>query len=313
MKRVKMKTDACWPSFIIAGAAKSGTTSLSMLLKEHPDVYLPEREMNYFAFARDIPTLRLLNNKRIVKELEDYHSYYKFEGNTDLICGEKSVSYMYFPWTERVIRNIKEIHPNWEQLKIVIILRQPVERMYSQYLFNRNFQEKLPFEKAINVWEKRKQENWVPAYDYAGASFYSDSLTLFKENFEHLCVFLLDDLKERPEWVFGQLLDFLGARTDRLPEHPNRPYNTGGIPKKDLFGRMYGLLKGSLPAAFLKKMIPLNSQRKLQALLKSKLFYKPALDAKIKWELNKMFETDIKRLQNILDRDLSHWLKPVNT
>lgn len=205
------------PSFIIGGAAKSGTTSLSRLLNEHPHIFLPDRELNFFAFAGGKDAYEKRHSVP-VGSFEEYTDFYRLPEKENIaVSGEKSTGYLYAPWTEHVISNIYELHPNAQELKIIFILRQPAERMFSQYVYNCNFDEDLPFEEAIQAWEDRKKQGWIPAYDYFGGSLYSRAIMDYMNKFPHLRIYFFDDLVQSPDRLIADLYNYLGVDLDFIP------------------------------------------------------------------------------------------------
>jgi hypothetical protein len=99
------------PDFLILGAAKSGTTTLIYELKNHPDVFTPGSELNYFT-------------QQFTKGAEWYNSIFKFP---EKVQGEKSTSYFYEkPCHERIFKHNPE-------MKLIVLLREPVKRAFSNW------------------------------------------------------------------------------------------------------------------------------------------------------------------------------------
>jgi hypothetical protein len=126
------------PTFLICGAQRSGTTYLWTLLRSHPDIYLPAPwwpEPKFFAvphlFAQGLPA---------------YAEHFKEAGDA-LAIGEKSVTYLDAPEApERIARSLPDV-------KLIFLLRDPVERAYSHYHYSvAHCLESLPFVEAL-VWE----------------------------------------------------------------------------------------------------------------------------------------------------------------
>ena len=293
------------PQFIIAGAPKCGTTTVSRHLARHPDIFIPESETNFYVFYKRKEDFRA---KQIhnVKSLEDYRLLYTFNNTFQhTMIGEKSVSYIYREWSDFVIRNIKEVHPDPDELKLIFILRQPVDRMFSQYVFNLNFDEKLPFEKAIYQYETRKAQNWIPAYDYFGASYYAESILSYKQHFNRVGIFFFDDLVEDFPGFIKELTDFLEVDFELLPKGINQIYNIGGIPN-NLLLKMF---KSIGTTKFLKGLKDTTRGQYIRNAVKKRFYTKPELSTELKMELTKAFEEDILLLQKIANRDLTHWIK----
>jgi len=106
------------PDFIICGAQKSGTTSLWYYLSQHPQIFIPEiKEVDYFS-------------DNFSKGLNWYTSFFS-QAKQGQIVGEVSPGYMMH--SEIVAGRMHQLLPN---IKLIFILRNPVDRAYSVFLFN---------------------------------------------------------------------------------------------------------------------------------------------------------------------------------
>ena len=117
------------PNFIIVGAPKAGTTSLYHYLSEHPQVFMSDpKEVNFFS-KEEIEAQGLYYQDFKAKDLNSYEKLFN-EGIGKKAVGEGSVSYLFYPDTPAKIKaSIPEV-------KIIILLRNPVERGYSHYLMD---------------------------------------------------------------------------------------------------------------------------------------------------------------------------------
>ena len=123
-----------WPDYLLIGAAKSGTTAVARYLQQHPEVFLTEpKEPRYFAFAGsslEIPGLPKSRRREYYTDEASYLALYSGAGGKKA-AGEASVSYISEAGTaERIYARVPEV-------KILAILRDPVERAYSNFLFLR--------------------------------------------------------------------------------------------------------------------------------------------------------------------------------
>ncbi|RNI13582.1 hypothetical protein EFE41_03125 [Methanohalophilus portucalensis FDF-1] len=125
------------PDFIICGAQKAGTTSLLRYLRSHPEIFMPNKEVHFF-------------DRNYLKGLEWYKSQFADNSVSIKVYGEKCPEYMY-------LENVPErIYQNFPNIKLIFILRNPLERAYSGYWHEvKNGRENLPFEKAIKKEEER--------------------------------------------------------------------------------------------------------------------------------------------------------------
>lgn len=136
------------PDFLIIGAMKCGTSSLFEYLKLHPWVWADKKEICYFAlnFAQGI------NWYRSHFPTDAYKKFANKILNKDLITGEACPYYLLNPHTPR------RVYETIPQAKIIVILRNPVDRAHSHYYhnYNRRF-ETLSFEEAIEAEQERLQ------------------------------------------------------------------------------------------------------------------------------------------------------------
>ena len=217
----------CLPDFIIAGAQKSGTTSLWAYLCEHPDVAPPlNKEMSFF----DI---------NFHRGLEWYRTHFPLQSTTRengsghrLLTGESSAYYMFHPLSSgRIAASLTGV-------KIILLLRNPVSRAFSHYQLKlRRRQETLSFEDAIAAEPERlagEHEKIVadPSYysvahdrfSYLARGVYVDQIRRWQEHFPPGQLMILESgefFKNTAE-VFGRVLDFLGLRRWEPHRYGNR-------------------------------------------------------------------------------------------
>lgn len=109
-------------SFVVIGAQKSGTTSLSFQLAQHPEIGLcRHKEPDFFSKASDRD-----------EDLDDYHQL--FSGVQGRVFGEASTTYSWFPEYPDTARRIAAYNPD---MKLIYVMRQPVERIRSHYVYER--------------------------------------------------------------------------------------------------------------------------------------------------------------------------------
>ncbi|MGL6340594.1 MAG: sulfotransferase family protein, partial [Waterburya sp.] len=120
------------PNFLIIGAAKAGTTALHEYLQQHPQIYLtPTKETNFFAFAEQDINFQGIGDE-VLKDfsITDWKTYQaQFAGVTrEKAIGEACPSYLYYP---QAAIKIKQYIPD---ARLIVILRNPVERAYANFL-----------------------------------------------------------------------------------------------------------------------------------------------------------------------------------
>lgn len=297
------------PDILILGAAKSGTTSMAFFLKQHPDVFMPRKEPGFFAYynrpAEEIPAG--IRDRQIV-DLKEYTGMYEGVEQGQKIC-DSSVAQ--FTNHKHTLRNIRDLYGDLRhELKTFVILRNPVDRSFSHYLmFVKNGLENMEFEDALDpqVVEMRRKEQL--GFDYIGGSLYADRIEEILRELPQTKVYVTEDLKR--EDFLSDFLNACGLRSD-VDINTTAKLNPSGLPKKK--GLIALLNHQNGVKTMMKKVLPDKSLFKLVA-LKSKLMEKGIQRVKIDPSLREKlmaehFEKDLKRLETIVGRDLSHWYSP---
>src|SRR6266851_5277975 len=198
------------PDFLIIGAQKSGTTSLYYYLVEHPYI-----------------------GQSSTKEVHYFESRYK----ETFITGEASPSYLSHPHAPG---RAAKLLP---QAKLIVLLRNPVGRAYSQYRHNIGLGfEKLSFEDAIASQEERTKtekekllaneyhsSHIYNRYAYLERGIYADQLEAWFKYFprEQMLILRSEDFFADPAPVCAQTLDFLHVPPMRIAalEKEYKQYN----------------------------------------------------------------------------------------
>lgn len=292
------------PDFLIVGAAKSGTTSLYNYLRQHPQVFLPEnKEPWFFSFPEltrkdDEIFSRDLN---IVTDFNDYLDLFKDALNSQVL-GEASTCYLYL--YRETIENIKMYHPAWEKLKIVVIIRNPIERAYSHYLTDvAGGALSLSFEELLEKW-KRKQ--LTKCYNYIDYGFYYEQIKAYKNNFENVKIYLYEELEKDSLSLVKDILSFLGVG-DSFKLDASVKYNVSIDSKNKLIGSL--IYKQSFLKQFIKILMPEKSRIKLRNNILNWFTNKPQMKLSSRNFLQNIYREDILNLQDLVNEDCREWLK----
>jgi len=189
--------------FIICGTQKSGTTALYSYLNQHHQVCMAEKkELHYF----DDDSL-FLDGK---PDYSEYHSWFS-PNDAHKLLGEATPSYMYWKSSPK---RIWQYNPS---MKILIILRNPIERAYSHWNMQRFKKlERLPFYQAIMTEHERKKK-YHPFQDmnfsYVDRGFYLEQLRRIWTYFSKDQVLILKNeyLKHCHDEALNDVCDFLGV------------------------------------------------------------------------------------------------------
>ncbi len=290
------------PNFLVIGAPRSGTTSLHRYLGEHPDVYVtPLKETKFLAFRHDPPAYvgpgdEATINRWSVTSLAGYEA--QFEGvDGEPAVGEASPLYLFHPDAPG---NIHELVPD---INLVCILRDPVERAWSDFKnMVRLAREPEPaFQEALDAEDARREAGWGPYYWYREKGFYHRHLTRFLDRFprEQLHITLFDDLRADPVGTLRGIHRFLGVDPTHEPDVTTR-WNASGIP------RSHGLQRGlhSAPARLARNVPGVDALlRRVEAWnLQPRDVPEAAAE-----HLAEAYREDVLALEELLDRDLTHW------
>ena len=298
------------PDFLIVGAAKSGTSSLHSYLSKHPDIYMPEKRKElYFWHVATNSNRSIIDHAgegNIPTRLNEYLEYFE-DTRKDQITGEACPSYLYF--REHVLQNLKKHHANWKDVKIIIILREPVSRIISQYRFvckKRLDPEFLSFSDSLRAEGDRvKQNELLPDLFYTEVSKYSDQVEFYLKNFNNVHVCLYDDLKENPRKLLENLCDFLEVDSSKMPELDFEVVNasTGAKKLKHPLIVQKARRAGRLLLGWLPERLKVYLREKFEGALSE-----PEVipDDEV-GSLRVAFQEEIKRLEAILGRDFSSW------
>ena len=294
-----------YPNFLIIGVQKAGTTSIYNYLGQHPQVYMsPIKETNFLEKDWEkVGKEQSLYNSNGIDTWEKYCQL--FAGAKDEIAlGEASPNYLfhYKSSVERILKYVPEA-------KLIAILRNPIERAYSDYLMHIRDEigEQLSLKAEI---ELRPRSSFL-----LKKGFYSTQLQYYFEHFDksQIKIYLYDDLKANSVKLMQDLYKFIGVDNSFYPDMSEK-VQTAQIPKSRLVNK---LLRKQNPvrsfvAKNLKLFLPEAQRQKLRSQL-IKLNSDGKEKAKLSQEerklLQDLYQEEIVSLQELIGRDLSSWLR----
>jgi hypothetical protein len=286
--------------FLIIGAPRCGTTSLYNYLKEHPQIFMPKQKELYFLCAERTPEVVPKHIKRVAT-FDEYKRHFA-EASPSQIKGEATPRYL--SMYEETIENAKKYFPNWQDIKIIISLRDPVERAFSHYTQDRRAGiEHRPFVTAFkrNLKLMRDQDK-RERYRYPG--MYYEQVKAYLDNFHNVKIILYDDLVQDRQKVCSEVFSFLGVDPAFVPQNLDKIYNEG---KKIYRSTRWARLTYQ---GYYKRFISVGTFRKYRDFINKYLnFKKVALSTRDKELVLPYFLDDIKKLEALLHRDLSSWYR----
>ena len=292
------------PNVIIAGAPKSGTTSVFNWLADHPEVCASSVKETYYLMDREYPLFNPKHNY-LNNGLEGYNFFFK---NNNKVILEATPDYLYQQTAPEVISKLNPT-PN-----IIFILRKPSERVYSTYKFFRGHKaiidNNITFSEFIYriknepksfshnlgklLQEVIKQSQYIVYLNY----------WLSKINPDNIHIFLFEELQQDSKAFMTHLSNRIHINPSFYDNYSFPIYNISYSVKSTSFHR----LKNKLT-----RYLPNGSYRKYTSWLYKRLnvnnngFTKPLEDLKTIKDLDNIFYFYNKRLEEKFNIDLSIW------
>jgi len=210
------------PNFLIVGAQKCGTTSLHDILSRHPQVQMSEiKEVNFF-----------INPHKYDRGLDYYSTFFNQKENA-IAIGESSPGYLCYP---EVYNKIKEDLGN---IKIVILLRDPIKRAFSQYWDNRR-QLNEPLTEVEIIDNYLESEYNPKRKGYFSRGVYYPQVRNYIESFgaDYVHVILLEELIKHQQAELHKLYRFLGLDKDKGYQKLPKPSNSSLVWDNPLYKYM---------------------------------------------------------------------------
>ena len=201
------------PTYLVIGVQKSGTTSMIDYFNQHPEIYMHPEEIHFFN-----------STKFKKKKLSTYERYLNKKNiKNKKIIGEKTPAYSFIPKT---IKNIYNSYPN---IKLVMILREPIKRAFSQYIMvceklkitpsNEHFYETIKSIEHI----KLKNISSIKNYYYLQRGYYYLQIKNIYKYFskENLYIGIFEKIVKNKEYEYNKIFNFIGAEENNKINYSN--------------------------------------------------------------------------------------------
>ena len=276
------------PNFFIVGTPKSGTTSLFHYLQEHPEVFLPELKEPHFFSCPEVKNTYY--KTKIVDSKQEYLDLYQ-ERESYKAVGDLSSSYLFNKETP------KRIHQFNPYAKIIIVLRNPVDRALSHYLMDVNLGYiNVPLLEVINNKDTFKQHY----QEYIELGFYEQQIRAYTKQFpdSQIKVVLSDTLYANTAETLKDIYSFINVSTTFITDFET-VHNSYTVPR-------FKALKSLVQSDGLKKMIPSGLKSGLKSLIYKTNAEKPKLEVE-KNLLREIYKKSIVETETLINQDLSSW------
>jgi Sulfotransferase domain len=297
---------AAWPNFFIVGAANSGTTSLYTCLNQHPQVFLPAlKEPHYFAHVRPSYEQRYMRTY-VTGESAYLRLFHRGAGYPAI--GEASPSYLFDVEAAARIRRVLS------HAKIIMLLRDPVERAHSHYLMDlREGVQREHFYRAIEEDWYRRQKGWGVSHLYVELGLYAAQVRRYLSTFgsKQVLILMFEELRrasENGKSALARAFRFLEVDPEYL-DRIDTTYaeNSYGVARWSWARRLAGSNRVRRLGQIL---VPpsLGSNQAVKRLIFQRFFVKsaprPEMDPRAKDLLCSIFDPDIRALEELLQRHL---------
>jgi len=211
------------PNFFIVGGSKCGTTNISYYLSLHSKIFFSELNEPYYFCKWDVP--KNYQRESMITDMTKYLDLFK-NVTSEIIVGEASSPYLSCP---HAASEIKKAFPD---SKILISIRNPIERAHSAY-FSYQFMHptKQNFMEMIKTHKKLIDENTFFLDSILESGFYTENIIRFQNAFgkDNVKIIIFEDYIKNTELIIKSIQQFLGLNEEtHLDDQPKGSYR---IPK----------------------------------------------------------------------------------
>jgi hypothetical protein len=295
------------PNFLVIGAGRAGTTSLHHYFDQHPEVFMPQVKSPSHFFCRgmpriEAPELRWVTKNYFVPDPDDYEALF------DGVRGEKAIGEV-SPVYLATIHAAPRIAQQIPEARLIAMLRHPADRIHARFVGRHRdgLERRSSLAEVVRdeLFEPLVQETGFGTYLAAGCCHHF--LASYYDRFprERIRIHLFEDFQEDPRAVMADLFEFLEVDATFAPDISTRHNRSGGTIRNPLLRLIW--TRSALPRALIRPYVPLSVRRVTFGAFTGQLD-EAALDPELRAELTSLFLDDIGKLQELIDRDLSHWL-----
>lgn len=296
------------PDFLIIGAPRSGTTYLARNLENHPSIAIASSNDDPFAndlHFFDINTPKGMENYQ--RGVDWYFQQFQHVPD-DILVGEKTADYLVDPDSPKLIKTLLP------EIKLIAILRDPVERAQSHFWHSRH---RLPVGLTLSdLAQQQRDENEVWVLE---SGFYSRQLDRYFQYFDRNQILILfhEDIQSSPNQTLQTICKFLGVEASIEFKDAFSKINSGSSsPVSTFVARIGNLLKRRLPRLYralvsgpfsrITKLLlqTFRGKRVHSTTHQSPESAYPELDQDTRRKLYELYKPDIERLSEMVGRDL---------
>lgn len=270
-------------NFMIIGAMKSGTTSLSFHLSRHPEVcFCIDKEPDYFS-----------RNENWKEGISGYHSLFKPKPGQ--ILGEASTMYTMRPDYMNTEQRIFEYNP---EVKLIYIMRDPVDRIISHYAHNLA-RKRVGTDPEKEVFSRKS---------YIKRSLYHYQIEPYLQRFQRESLLLLtfEEFIKDPQKTLVTVSEFLGINAAFYRDQENFETKNQSTNRKILADNHLGVLLKPIKK-YGHRYLPASVKEVLLQVFGNKLDAVPEFDEQLKVRLYKELAEDVQAVEKLLGKNLTEW------
>jgi hypothetical protein len=265
------------------------------------------KETNFFAFEGEAldfrgPGAELVNDSIVT--LGAYRQVFA-DAPQGAAIGEVSPLYLYCP------RSAERIRARLPDMRLVAILRNPIEQAYSHYLYARKeaLEPLDDFMAALDAQTDRRKARWQPLFQYVDFARYSVQLRRYFERFprDQIRIFLYEDFASDPVGVTQQIFRFIGVDGSFVPDVGERATNAGGVPKSEWWQAL--VMRPNPASKLVGSFLPTQTRRRVRDALSGMNTRRDRMPPAARNRLREDLRSDIVALQSLIERDLRSWLE----
>ena len=277
------------PNFFIVGGSKCGTTNMSYYLNDHPDVFIPELMEPYYYSRFDVP--KNFDRESMITDKKNYLKLFKNATHHKAI-GESSPVYLQCP------NSAKEIKKDNPDAKIIISIRNPIEKAHSSY-FSYKFMnlDKRSFTEKIDLFKKQFNSNEFYIFNFIEDGFFSKHIRRYQNVFppENIKILYFENyIRDIPNHI-KSIQEFLDI--DVNSDFSEKPKNSFRVPRNKIAN---SLLQNKIFRDVSTKLVPTIYRDRIGEKFFVKQSTKPSLLPDERKMLKEIFLPEYENLKELL-------------
>ncbi len=298
------------PNLFIVGQMKSGTTALHDFLGQHPQVFMSRvKEPQFFCSDFHLESDQH-HGKRLFFDFREESAYLQLfaKAKVEKAVGESSTNYLYSSVAAEKIHNFNP------DAKIIILLREPAEFLYSLHSHYVKFTEENEpdFSTALALETERKQGKYTsPRITSPSFLYYSQRVQYYQQvkrfydrfDSEQIKVIVFEEYKSENDRIYREILEFIEVDPSFTPE-----YDSINVNKEVKYKAINNLVNIPVVKNISRILFSQEFNEFVRDNFVEKLLWhqapKATMPEKIKYQLMQEYQSEVTKISELLDLDL---------